>query len=202
MLRKTRSVFFFPGNAAGGGNFAGLQQMMQQNPNQKNQNPLAQMMMNKNDNAGGAGAAFDPAALAQMRQQFQSQMTPEMREQMRNQMLQNFGGKNGGTISFGMMGVGVNEKGKKVARAAKLDFDMSTGKMEKNFHEKQLDPDDPMLPKETVENYDTEDCIEVKLDDNNDHQQQTSKTVSSNNIDEVEVLEVVIEEEETKTNKK
>lgn len=208
MLRKSHRLFFFPGmggnnnNAppGAGGNFA---------------NALQQQMMQQQQGGGGGAPGFNfgnmgmnPQALSQLREQMQKQMTPEMRDQMRNQMLQNLGGKQGGgKISLGMMGVGVNEKGKRVARGAKIDFDMATGKMSKDFHEKQLDPDDPMLPKETVENYDTSDCIEIHLDESgkviasdggSGGESRSEETQERDGIKsggkEEEVLEIVIED--------
>jgi hypothetical protein len=84
---------------------------------------------------------------------------------MRN--MSNLAKVGGGASGMGMMafGMGENEKGKKVARAAKMVYDPATGQMKKDFVEQQLEPDDVQLPKETVENYDTSNCIEVELEE-------------------------------------
>jgi hypothetical protein len=88
-------------------------------------------------------------------------LSKDMQERVRN--LQSMGG--GQMMGAMAFGVGENEKGKKVARAAKMTFDPATGEMKKDFVEKQLEPDDVQLPKETVENYDTTNCIEVELEE-------------------------------------
>ena len=49
--------------------------------------------------------------------------------------------------AMGMMafGYGVNEKGKKVARAGKVSYNAHTGIAEKDFIEKQIEEDDPVI---------------------------------------------------------
>ena len=74
------------------------------------------------------------------------------------------GGDGGPKMGMYMMGQGVDERGKRVARMGKVIKDMKTGKVEKDFVEKQLDPDDVALPKEPVSEYATEDAIEVEVD--------------------------------------
>ena len=89
----------------------------------------------------------------------------KMRANYNSLIRENFSDRSG--PGFGMMafGVGENERGKKVARGASLVYNPATGKMETNFAEHQLDPDDPMLPKGAVENYDTKDAIEVEFEE-------------------------------------
>lgn len=99
-----------------------------------------------NFQGGGPFAAIDPSALQSMAAQMKRSMTPEVQENLRKMM----SGMQQGQQDFGKMGimafgVGENEKGKKVARGAKIEFDPATGKISKDFHEHQLDPDDPML---------------------------------------------------------
>ena len=163
MLRRSHCRLFFPGMPGGaGGDVNQLQQMMQQQG-------AGGGCPGGSCGAPGAGG-MNPQMMQQLAQRMQS---PDMQGRMRDAMAKmgqimpraGGGGDGGGKVSMVMMGVGENERGKKVARAAKLDFDMATGKISKDFHEKQLDPDDLQLPKETVENYDTEDCIEVTLED-------------------------------------
>ena len=60
------------------------------------------------------------------------------------QMAQQGGGAGGPKMGVYMMGHGVNEKGKRVARMSKMVQD-ADGNIEKDFMEKQLDPDDPVL---------------------------------------------------------
>lgn len=114
---------------------------------------------------GGSGV-IDPSAIAQMQRMLQANITPEMRDSMAKMMRSNLQGDGGGgDASMGMMafGLGENEKGKKVARAAKLSYDLKTGKVSKDFMEQQLDPDDVSLPKDTVGNYDTDGAVEVEF---------------------------------------
>lgn len=75
---------------------------------------------------------------------------------------------------FGMMafGVGQDERGKRVARGATM-MRNSDGTVTRDFMEQQLDPDDPMLPKEAVDRYDTSDAIEVELEE-----QQPSSSIA------------------------
>lgn len=124
---------------------------------------------------GGQGRGFSPDMARMVEQQLRKSMPSEVQEAMRNAMADRMkGGGQGGKIGMMAFGEGVNEKGKRVARGAKMEFDMSTGKMTKDFHEKQLDPDDPQLPRETVGNYDTTGAIEVDVDapPSTRHQQQ------------------------------
>lgn len=113
---------------------------------------------------GGPGF-IDHNLIANMQQTLQANLTPEMRESM-SALLQNAGGlTNEGGMKMGVMafGMGENERGKKVARAAKMSVDLQTGKMEKDFVEQQVEPDDLNLPKETVESYETEGAMEVEF---------------------------------------
>lgn len=137
------------------------------------QHPFADLMKPQSNDKRFDGtfqhtaASLDPMAAAMMQQQLQRALSPEMKDNLQRMMSSMTAGKEGfGTIGVMAFGMGENERGKKVARGAKMEFDPATGKMKTDFHEHQLDPDDPMLPKETVENYDTSNCIEVELDDN------------------------------------
>ncbi|EAN78469.1 uncharacterized protein TEOVI_000322300 [Trypanosoma equiperdum] len=113
----------------------------------------------------GGSPTMDPAMLQDMHQKLNQSLTPEVRESMKAMMESIQRGD--GMPQMGMMafGVGENEKGKKVARGAKLMFDPSTGKLSKDFVEKQLEDDDPVLPKETVGDYNTEGAIEVEFEE-------------------------------------
>lgn len=125
-------------------------------------------------------------------------MPAGMVEQMQNALKEKM--QNGG-IEFGMMGTTVNEKGKRVAVAgkARIDIDPVTGKpridpASMEMHKQQLDPDDPMLPKETVENYDTENCIEVTLEEDADKLAEGKQKGSAASED-IKGEEIVIEQE-------
>lgn len=113
------------------------------------------------------GSGFmDPHGIAQMQNTLRQNLTPEMRDSMASMLqsaLQGGDGMPGGSMGMMAFGMGENEKGKKVARAAKLSYDLKTGKVNKDFVEEQLEPDDVSLPKETVENYDTTGATEVEF---------------------------------------
>ncbi|KPA76845.1 putative mitochondrial hypothetical protein [Leptomonas pyrrhocoris] len=113
------------------------------------------------------GSGFmEPHGIAAMQSTLRANMTPEMRDSMASMLqsaLQSGDGMPGGSMGMMAFGVGENEKGKKVARAAKLSYDLKTGKVNKDFMEEQLEPDDVSLPKETVESYDTEGATEVEF---------------------------------------
>lgn len=104
----------------------------------------------------GGDGMLDGSAIANMQKTLRASMTPEMMESMRNAVMQNGpqglsdmeGGGMMGMMAFGM---GENEKGKRVARAAKMTMNMKTGKMEHDFREEQLDPDDECLPKQEAQ---------------------------------------------------
>lgn len=132
---------------------------------------------------GGPGF-LDHNLIANMQKTMQANLTPEMKESISalfqqqpmpggnglESLLNNLStATGGGGMKMGVMafGMGENEKGKKVARAAKMSVDLQTGKLEKNFVEKQVEPDDVALPKETVESYETEGAIEVEFVDDN-----------------------------------
>ncbi|RNF24674.1 uncharacterized protein Tco025E_02433 [Trypanosoma conorhini] len=113
----------------------------------------------------GGSATMDPSMLQNMHRTLNQSLTPEMQDSMRAMME---GLKRGdGIPQMGVMafGVGENERGKKVARGAKLTFDPNTGRVSKDFVESQLEEDDPMLPKETVGDYHTEGAIEVEFEE-------------------------------------
>jgi hypothetical protein len=119
------------------------------------------------------GSGFiDPYSIAQMQNTLKTNLTPEMRDSMASMLqsaLQGSDGMPGASLGMMAFGVGENEKGKKVARAAKLSYDLKTGKVNKDFMEEQLEPDDVSLPKETVENYDTEGATEVEFVEDEKH---------------------------------
>ncbi|GET91761.1 hypothetical protein, conserved [Leishmania tarentolae] len=114
-----------------------------------------------------SGSGFiDHRNISQMQNTLRANMTPEMRESMASMLEAALKGGDGiPGCSVGMMafGMGENEKGKKVARAAKVYCDLKTGKVDKDFVEEQLEPDDISLPKETVEDYSTEGALEVEF---------------------------------------
>ncbi|KAG5469282.1 hypothetical protein LSCM1_02497 [Leishmania martiniquensis] len=113
------------------------------------------------------GSGFiDPQSISQMQRTLRANLTPEMRESMASMLqsaLQGGDGMPGGSVGMMAFGMGENEKGKKVARAAKLSYDLKTGRVSKDFVEEQLEPDDVSLPKETVEDYSTESALEVEF---------------------------------------
>lgn len=167
MIRKSARKFFqFPPGGGGfnnaGGNGGGAI------------NPFADLMKphapaddgKRFDGNFSANPFMDPNMLTQMRDTMRRSMTPEMQANVQQMMSDMQHGKSNfpkmGVMAFG---VGENERGKKVARGAKIEFDPATGKMTKDFQEHQLDPDDVQLPKETVENYDTKDCMEVEFEE-------------------------------------
>lgn len=113
------------------------------------------------------GSGFmDAQGIAQMQNTLRANMTPEMRDSMASMLqsaLQGGDGMPGGSVGMMAFGMGENEKGKKVARAAKLSYDLKTGKVNKDFVEEQLEPDDVSLPKETVDDYSTDGAVEVEF---------------------------------------
>ncbi|KEG14723.1 hypothetical protein DQ04_00331160 [Trypanosoma grayi] len=135
----------------------------------------------------GGNPVMDPSMLQDMHRTLNQSLTPEMRDSMRSMME---GLRRGdGLPQMGVMafGVGENEKGKKVARGAKMAYDPNTGKISKDFVEKQLEDDDPMLPKETVGDYSTEGCVEVEFEEDvKEHASKSAETISE--------VEVTIEE--------
>lgn len=126
---------------------------------------------------GGPGF-LDPSFIANMQKTVQANLTPEMKESIASLVQQHSmssgagleslmnnlssaeGGMKMGVMAFGM---GENERGKKVVRAGKMSVDVQTGKIEKDFMEKQVEPDDVALPRETVESYETDNAIEVEF---------------------------------------
>eukprot|EP00672_Neobodo_designis_P020929 CAMPEP_0174829096 /NCGR_PEP_ID=MMETSP1114-20130205/1728_1 /TAXON_ID=312471 /ORGANISM="Neobodo designis, Strain CCAP 1951/1" /LENGTH=185 /DNA_ID=CAMNT_0016062839 /DNA_START=41 /DNA_END=594 /DNA_ORIENTATION=- len=176
MLRRTaRRLQGFPG----GGNFGNmLQQMQQQGGGQR-------------PGGAGCGPGGCGAPTPEMMQQLQAQMGQMMQGGNMGDLMKNMGGGSGGP-KIGMMafGQGENERGKRVNRAAKMVFDTETGKMETDFHEEQIDPDDPMLPKETVENYDTEGAIEVDIVEGELPKHQATEATATP-VKEAEIIEEV-----------
>nr|CCC94130.1 conserved hypothetical protein [Trypanosoma congolense IL3000] len=131
----------------------------------------------------GGSRTMDPAMLRDMHQKLSQSLTPDMRESMRamvDSMQRGDGMPQMGMMAFG---VGENEKGKKVARGAKMMFDPKTGKFSKDFVEQQLEDDDLMLPKETVEDYSTDGAIEVEFEDDT-----KQSTAAVNCVQEAEVI--------------
>lgn len=122
----------------------------------------------------GGDQYINPANLSAMQSTLQRCMTPEIRESV-NGLLSEirmnnpdavrsmFGGDHGAKMGVMAFGVGENEKGKKVARAAKYEYNEKGESISKDFFEQQLEEDDVQLPKETVEDYSTEDAIEVEF---------------------------------------
>lgn len=132
-------------------------------------NPFADLMKpnsdgNRFDGNFQPNNFLDNDALSGLRSQLQKNLTPEVQQNIQRMMSSMQQGKEHfPTMGVMAFGVGENERGKKVARGAKMEFDPATGKMKTEFAEHQLDPDDIPLPKETVENYDTENCVEVEF---------------------------------------
>lgn len=125
-------------------------------------------------NFAGGSPFIDAGMLKDMHSKLRESLTPEVRESMAAMMQSALGtGTKGRGLSMpdcgggamGMMafGIGDNEKGKKVARAAKLSYDLKTGKVCKDFIETQIEPDDVSLPRETVHDYAVEDATEVQF---------------------------------------
>ncbi|KAG5469637.1 hypothetical protein CUR178_01774 [Leishmania enriettii] len=135
------------------------------------------------------GSGFiDPQSISQMQSALRANMTPEMRDSMASMLksaLQGGDGMPGGSVGMMAFGMGQNEKGKTVARAAKLSYDLKTGKVSKDFVEEQLEPDDISLPRETVEDYSTESALEVEFVE--DHEKADASGVRAETISEAEV---------------
>jgi hypothetical protein len=90
-------------------------------------------------------------------------MPPELAAQLTSALSQAMSGAGPG-IGMMVMGVGENERGKRVAKAASVEFDADGRVLSRDYHESQLDPDDPMLAT-TREPVDDSDVIEVTLED-------------------------------------
>ena len=112
----------------------------------------------------GGGGAMPPEMMERLKHATGGMNLQDIVAQAQKMAMQDGAGSGGPKMGVYMMGQGVDERGKRVARAAKMVKDLNTGKVEKDFVEKQLDPDDPLLPKETVEEYNTADAIEIDLD--------------------------------------
>ncbi|CCW63042.1 unnamed protein product [Phytomonas sp. EM1] len=115
-------------------------------------------------NFKGGDGLIDPSQLAGMHSVLRANMSPEMQDSMKS-LMDSISKGDGMPQGFGVMafGLGENEKGKKVARAARMMYDTKNGKLDKDFMEQQLEPDDVSLPKETVEDYNTEGAIDVEF---------------------------------------
>jgi hypothetical protein len=159
MMRRSRFVMQFPGGA-GHNPFAGLMNAPQGGGGGKNR-------FDGNFAGSGNFANIDASALQSMASQMQRAMTPEVQESMRQMM----SGMSQGNQNFGKMGVmafgvGENERGKKVARKASIEFDPATGKMKKEFEEHQIDPDDPMISQSAESKAaDEAPCMEVQFEE-------------------------------------
>lgn len=125
-------------------------------------------------NFQGSDRFINASNLSAMQSKFQESLTPEMRESMSNILneiklnnvdsLKNlFGGEDGPRMGVMAFGVGENEKGKKVARAAKYEYNAKGESVSKDFFEHQLEDDDVQLPKETVDDYSTDGAMEVEF---------------------------------------
>lgn len=159
MIRRTvRRLFQFP-PGSGGGAINPFADLMKPPPGQENNS-------GRFDGNFSANPFMDQGMLTQMRDSMRRSMTPEMQANVQRMMSDMTQG-NANFPKMGVMafGVGENERGKKVARGAKIEFDPNTGKISKDFQEHQLDPDDLQLPKETVETYETENCTEVQFEE-------------------------------------
>ena len=133
------------------------------------------------------GGAMDPEAMQAAMKAAMAQV-----EKMTGGKPMPSGGPGGPEMKMKMMafGTGVNEKGKRVARAASAEMDPTTGKrLNTEFHEKQLDPDDPQLAKGT--DYDA-DAIEIDIDAEPTKEVERDATApSESSLGEVEIIEEV-----------
>ncbi|AIO01318.1 hypothetical protein LPMP_330250 [Leishmania panamensis] len=130
-----------------------------------------------------------------MQNTLRANLTPEMRDNMASMLqsaLQGDGSIPGGSIGMMAFGMGENEKGKKMARAAKLSYDLKTGKVNKDFVEEQLEPDDISLPKETVEDYHTEGALEVEFVED-----QKRADACAGKVETISAAEIEVEPKET-----
>jgi hypothetical protein len=188
-----RSVRRLQQGFPGGGGFGNMLQQMQ---NQGGPRPGGA----GGGMPGGMGGMPDPA----MMQQMQAQMSMmaggggtgnDMQARMRDMMQNMGGGGEGGKIGVMAFGHGENEKGKKVARGAKIMMDMKTGKIESDFTEEQLEPDDMLLPKETVGDYTTDGAIEVDITEGTlpRHESTATSAKSTPVVEHVEVERVTAE---------
>lgn len=146
-----------------------LAQVHEQSAGSRNGNPAF-----FDGNFEGADRYINNANLSAMQSTLQQNMSPELRASMNGILSQiqdnNFGslrdmlgndeGPRMGVMAFGM---GENEKGKKVARAAKYEYNDKGESISKDFFEQQLEEDDAQLPKETVEDYSTAGAMEVEF---------------------------------------
>ncbi|CUI15292.1 Hypothetical protein, putative [Bodo saltans] len=158
-MRRSRCLVQFAGGA-GHNPFAGLMNSPQGGSSSNNR-------FDGNFMGGGNFANLDGSALQAMASQMQRAMTPEVQESMRQMM----SGMTQGSQNFGKMGVmafgvGENERGKKVARKASLEFDPATGKVKQDFEEHQIDPDDPMIAQSAESKAaDEAPCMEVQFEE-------------------------------------
>lgn len=188
MRRSTRRFFQFPpgGSQGGGGAINPFADLMKPPPGQENSNRF--------DGNFSANPFMDQGMLTQMRDSMRRSMTPEMQANVQQMMAEMQQGK-GNFPKMGVMafGVGENERGKKVARGAKIEFDPNTGKISKDFQEHQLDPDDVQLPKETVESYDTANCMEVEFEEDRGKISGSKGKAESVDPSEIEVETIEVE---------
>ena len=212
LLRPTATALMFPG--MGGGSSGGTpsfqemfarareQHQAQQQQSQGALNPFAGGM-------GGGGALnpfgggtcsvptgslrgdefIDMSRLQMMQQQMQQSFTPEMRQAVSDTIsgLRSGNGPQGG---MGMMafGVGENENGKRVAKAAKVFVD-TDGNVTKEYKEHQIDPDD-MLPKHDkadANTYNYEDATEVRFEEDGGSSSASASGRQAETISEMEV---------------
>lgn len=214
LLRPTQSPLLFVGGGSGGGNNS-FQEMFAKAREQQQQcsgggcgpfggaiNPFAMNMgggmphngshgMLPNLNVGTAlrGDEFiDVNTLSAMRDKMQQTFSPEMLQSVHKTIQQGMqgGGMPGG---MGMMafGVGENENGKRVAKAAKVFVD-NNGNVTKEYKEQQIDPDD-MLPKADGANS-YEDATEVSFEENG------ANSRSSGSNETINEMEIEIESED------
>ncbi|CCW66132.1 unnamed protein product [Phytomonas sp. Hart1] len=115
-------------------------------------------------NFKGGDGLIDPSQLADMHSVLSANMSPEMQDSMKS-FMDSIRTGDGLPQGFGVMAFGLdeNEKGKKVARAARMMYDTKSGKVEKDFIEQQLEPDDMSLPKDTVGDYSTEGALDTEF---------------------------------------
>lgn len=159
-MRRSRClVQQFPGGGGAHNPFAGLMNTPQRGANSNNR-------FDGNFQGSGPFANLDPSALQSMADQMKRSMTPEVQETMRNMMSgMSHGNQNFGKMGIMAFGVGENERGKKVARKAKLEFDPATGKIVQDFEEHQIDPDDPMIAQsEESKAAEAAPCMEVEFE--------------------------------------
>lgn len=165
-MRRCLARRFVPGGSSGGFNTSGTDGRKAADDAFNSLLSKAPLAYNKGtdrydgDYTALRGQGMDPAMLRKV-EDIMSMIPNHIRSDLRSQMASGAGPKMG-MMAFGL---GENEKGKKVARAAAMVRDPVTGEVKREFVEQQLEPDDPLLPREPVGNYDTSGAVEVEFEE-------------------------------------